>query len=145
VTTPRKVTLADLAIGMTAVHEAIVDQQAVADYARLCGDHNPIHEDIEYASTTRFGRPIAHGLLVASYTQTALTALTTPGGVSVDYRFTLRAPTPIGARISARATCARLDPARGQATFALVTTIDPNGTTVLTGEAVIAFSRQGAP
>ncbi|XVQ06874.1 MaoC/PaaZ C-terminal domain-containing protein [Spirillospora sp. CA-255316] len=130
---------------MTSAHEATVDHQAVADYARLCGDHNPVHFDAGYASTTRFGRPVAHGLLVASYVQTALTALVAPGGVSVDYRFSLRAPVPVGSRVTARATCAKLDPARGRAAFTLAIIIDPHGTLALTGEAVIAFPREEAP
>jgi hypothetical protein len=32
----------------------------------VSGDHNPIHLDRAYAATTTFGRPIAHGMLVAS-------------------------------------------------------------------------------
>ena len=32
----------------------------------MSGDHNPIHLDRAYAATTTFGRPIAHGMLVAS-------------------------------------------------------------------------------
>jgi len=35
----------------------------IADFARLSGDFNPIHVDEEFAQTTPFRRPIAHGLL----------------------------------------------------------------------------------
>jgi hypothetical protein len=35
-------------------------------FSELSLDTNPIHLDSAYAATTRFGRPIAHGLLVAS-------------------------------------------------------------------------------
>jgi len=36
----------------------------VVNFAGLSGDFNPIHVDHEYAKTTAYRRPIAHGLLV---------------------------------------------------------------------------------
>lgn len=35
----------------------------VVHYAGLSGDFNPIHVDHEFARTTPFGKPVAHGLL----------------------------------------------------------------------------------
>ncbi len=43
-----------------------VTQQRIADYADASGDFNPIHLDHEFAAGTRFGRTIAHGMLVAA-------------------------------------------------------------------------------
>ncbi|MHB8574295.1 MAG: MaoC family dehydratase [Dehalococcoidia bacterium] len=37
-------------------------------FSGLTGDNHPLHYDVEYAKQTRFGRPIAHGLLLASMT-----------------------------------------------------------------------------
>jgi acyl dehydratase len=37
-------------------------------FAGLTGDSHPIHYDVEYARGTRFGKPLAHGLLLASLT-----------------------------------------------------------------------------
>ena len=37
-------------------------------FAGLTGDRHPIHHDAAYAKGTRFGRPVAHGLLLASLT-----------------------------------------------------------------------------
>jgi 3-hydroxybutyryl-CoA dehydratase len=37
-------------------------------FSGLTGDNHPIHYDVEYAKTTRFGTPLAHGLLLASLT-----------------------------------------------------------------------------
>src|SRR5215813_5814058 len=45
-------------------------------FARMTGDHHPIHYDDEYAKTTRFGKRVAHGLL--------LTALTAVGASSLS-------------------------------------------------------------
>ncbi len=37
-------------------------------FSALTGDVHPIHYDIEYAKTTRFGKPLAHGLLLSALT-----------------------------------------------------------------------------
>lgn len=41
-----------------------VSSDDVQVFADLTGDDNPIHVDPEYASQTRFGKPIAHGVLL---------------------------------------------------------------------------------
>ena len=41
-----------------------VTQADLVNFAGLSGDFNPIHMDHEFAKTTPFGQPIAHGLLV---------------------------------------------------------------------------------
>ena len=37
-------------------------------FSAVTGDVHPIHYDVEYARRTRFGKPLAHGLLLASLT-----------------------------------------------------------------------------
>lgn len=41
-----------------------VTETDIVTYAGLSGDYNPIHMDHEFAKTTAFRRPIAHGLLI---------------------------------------------------------------------------------
>jgi acyl dehydratase len=41
-------------------------QADVEQFARLTGDHNPIHLDADYAAKTAFRRPIMHGFLAGS-------------------------------------------------------------------------------
>ncbi len=39
----------------------------IAKYAEASGDHNPLHLDADYASTTQFGGVIAHGMLSMAF------------------------------------------------------------------------------
>ncbi len=43
-----------------------ITETDVVNFAGLSGDFNPIHMDHQFAKTTAFRRPIAHGLLVFS-------------------------------------------------------------------------------
>jgi 3-hydroxybutyryl-CoA dehydratase len=43
-----------------------ITEADIVNFAGLSGDFNPIHMDHEFARTTPFRRPIAHGLLVQS-------------------------------------------------------------------------------
>ena len=37
-------------------------------FSGVTGDVHPLHYDVEYAKATRFGKPVAHGLLLVSLT-----------------------------------------------------------------------------
>src|SRR5271166_5569041 len=43
-----------------------ITEADIVNFAGLSGDFNPIHVDHQFAATTPFRRPIAHGLLVFS-------------------------------------------------------------------------------
>ena len=43
-----------------------VTETDIVNFAGLSGDYNPIHMDHEFAKTTPFRRPLAHGMLVMS-------------------------------------------------------------------------------
>ncbi|CAN5620729.1 MaoC/PaaZ C-terminal domain-containing protein [soil metagenome] len=133
--------LHDMEIGAHAEYSAVLDADIIRAYAQLSGDHNPIHEDAAYAAATRFGRPVAHGLLVAGYVQTALTKLVAPGGVSTSYQFDLLAPAFEGAAITAQAVCAHLDSVTHRATFTITVVDDTTRKQLISGSAVVAFPK----
>ena len=66
-------------------------QDKVRQFAELTGDINPLHIDPEYAATHIFGRPIVHGMFVASLISRVL-GMHFPGEgtiyVSQELRFT---------------------------------------------------------
>lgn len=76
-------------------------RDAVARWADLARDHNPLHLDPDFAAGTRFGVPIAHGHLLACVVldelQEALGSSLVDGG-EVDVRF--RAPVPVGSEMT---------------------------------------------
>ena len=47
-------------------HGRTVTETDIVNFAGLSGDYNPIHMDHEFAKSTPFRRPIAHGLLTFS-------------------------------------------------------------------------------
>lgn len=64
-------------------------------FARLSGDDNPIHVDADFASHSRFGRTVAHGLLLCSRLRGLIDQLV-PGGHLLDQSVVFEAPTYAG-------------------------------------------------
>ena len=90
-------TFADLAVGMTISTQNTVSEQDVKDFARVSGDHNPLHMDEAYAKTTVFGGRIAHGALTASYISAVLgNDLPGPGAVFLELNLKFVRPVRIG-------------------------------------------------
>jgi 3-hydroxybutyryl-CoA dehydratase len=55
----------DVAVGQEWLSPGrTVTEADIVNFAGLSGDYNPIHMDHEFAKTTPFRRPIAHGMLV---------------------------------------------------------------------------------
>jgi 3-hydroxybutyryl-CoA dehydratase len=79
-------------------------------FSGVTGDVHPIHYDVEYAKATRFGRPVAHGLLLASLT--ALGASTgrdrCDGFVLVEQGCQFLKPACVGDTVQSRLTVERL-------------------------------------
>ena len=82
---------------MTAKDKSIVVERTLTQdefdrFAKLSGDNNPIHVDTDFSATTRFGRTVAHGLLLNSVLRGLLDTLV-PGGRQVSQSLMFPAPT----------------------------------------------------
>ena len=66
-----------------ASHPRTVTEVHFALFAAITGDNHPLHYDATYAAKTIFGRPVAHGLLVASLTALGASELSYQMGDSV--------------------------------------------------------------
>ncbi len=56
----------DIQLNKTFSTSLNFSQDDINKFAEISGDKNPIHIDLEYASKSRFGKTIAHGMLVYS-------------------------------------------------------------------------------
>jgi 3-hydroxybutyryl-CoA dehydratase len=68
-------------VGDRKVVSVQVTDHMVRQYAEITGDKNPMHLDEEHAKTTRFGRRIAHGMLVGGLISRALAMELGHGGI----------------------------------------------------------------
>lgn len=78
----------DIVIGEQAKVRHTVTAQDVHNFATLTGDDNRLHVDAEFAATTQFARPVAHGMLGASFIST-LIGTKLPGDGALWHRQTL--------------------------------------------------------
>jgi len=62
----------DIAVGDKAEIIHKITQEDIDKFVDLTGDDNKIHTDIVYASTTSFKKPVAHGMLSASFISTII-------------------------------------------------------------------------
>ena len=134
----------DLAIGMTAVYSKTVTESDINMFCAISGDTNPLHLDHEYARTTMFGGPIAHGMLSASFLSTVIgTKLPGPGCIYVTQNCKFRAPVRAGDTVRARATITELAPDRRRVMLETICTV--GATVVVDGDAVVMVpARPGA-
>src|SRR5436305_7964485 len=86
----------DLHVGMRESLMKTVMDSDVVGFARLSGDDNPLHLCDVYASETRFGQRIAHGLYTASLISAVLgTRLPGPGAVYRSQTLNFHGPVKI--------------------------------------------------
>ncbi|MBU0799781.1 MAG: MaoC family dehydratase [Alphaproteobacteria bacterium] len=62
----------DINVGDKSSQTKTVTQNDINDFAKVSGDHNPVHLSEEFAKATQFGGIIAHGMLAVSYISTVL-------------------------------------------------------------------------
>lgn len=71
-------TIDQLYIGLSASSSNVITEDKIKLFANVSGDYNPIHLDEAYAENSKFGKRIAHGMLVSSFIS-ALFAMKLPG------------------------------------------------------------------
>ncbi len=124
----------DLEEGMSAVISKTVTEADIVLYAGISMDTNPLHLDEAYASGSRFGGRIAHGMIGAGLISALLgTKLPGPGAIYVSQSLRFKAPVRIGDTLVAEVTVTGLDPEKNRARFA--TRVHVGETLVIDGEA----------
>lgn len=108
-------------------------------FAGMTGDAHPIHYDDEYAKTTRYGRRLAHGLLLTSLTALGASTLAPILEASivafVEQTTRFRAPAFLGDTLKPRHEVSGLERRRSAGLLTLLVTLtNQRGETVLDGE-----------
>lgn len=80
------------------VIERTLTQAAFDAFARLSGDDNPIHVDANFAADMRFGRTVAHGMLLVTILRGMLDRLT-PGARLLSQELVFPAPAHVNERL----------------------------------------------
>ena len=72
----------------------------VSAFASLTQDDNPLHDNEEFAGTTRFGGAVVHGMLYASMFG-AIIGQRTPGAIYLAQTLNFRKPVHVGDTVTA--------------------------------------------
>ncbi len=64
---PLEYSFDEIKIGLIHNFEVIIDEEIIKKFANISGDFNPLHMDDQYAKETKFGKRVAHGMLLASF------------------------------------------------------------------------------
>ncbi|MGJ8454362.1 MaoC family dehydratase [Pseudothermotoga sp. U03pept] len=96
-------TFSDLYVGLSHAERFVITEEMVKAFAELTKDKNPIHLDEDYARSTRFGKRICHGMLVASLISKVLGMdFPGPGTVLIKQQLKYRAPVYLGEEVEVK-------------------------------------------
>src|SRR5215211_8236266 len=126
--------------GDKASRTTAITDEMIRTFAHLTGDTNPVHLDEAYASNTRFGRRIAHGMIAAGLISATLANdLPGPGTVYLSQTLQFKAPVYPGDTIT---TVVEVKSVRANKPIVTLRTSCKNQSdaVVLTGEAVVLIS-----
>ncbi len=128
-------------IGQQASYSRRISEEDVVQFADISGDRNPLHLDDDFAKKTRFGRRIAHGMLVASLISTVLgSKLPGPGTIYLSQTIKFTAPVFLGDTIKATVTVVDVKEHKPIVTLETHCS-NQDGEVVLEGEAVVVVEK----
>jgi acyl dehydratase len=118
---------------------APISRTTLALFAGASGDHNPMHIDVDVASSAGLDDVFAQGMLSMAYLGRLLTDWVDPQAIR-SYRVRFAAITPLYGEPTTTGTVTAIDDVDGErrATLDLTVTL-ADGTVTLTGAAVIAL------
>ena len=112
---------------------------SLRDYAAASGDPNPIHTDPDFAATTPFGRPIAHGMLLLAYVVDMLTTTFGEAWLSTGkLKARFRNPAYVDSTVTTWGAVRKADEATGRLQLA-VGCRDEAGVDLVTGTAEVTL------
>jgi 3-hydroxybutyryl-CoA dehydratase len=126
--------LEEIKIGMEASYSQTITDADVKAYSGFSGDKNPVHMDDDYASYSKFGRRIAHGMISSSFFSALFgTRLPGHGCVYVSQSLKFKKPVYLDETVTASVTVSSIDLERRRVFFKTVCKV--NNKIVIDGEA----------
>ena len=94
----------EIKVGMTKEITHLITQDDIDKFAELTGDDNKLHLDKDYAAKTSFKKPVAHGMLSASFISTIIgTELPGDGSLWFSQKIDFLSPVREGDLLTIRA------------------------------------------
>jgi len=130
----------DRQVGFKATVDVQITDKMVHQFAEMSGDFNPIHLDDEYAKTTRFGRRIAHGMIMGALISRVLNEKLGQGGIYLAQNLKFVNPVFIDDIVTLELTVTGIRKEKGIATIETLAK-KQTGETVVKGEAIIMMAQ----
>jgi len=97
--------LSEISVGLSKTYSKTLTQKDIVLFAACSGDVNPVHLDKDYAATTPFGEPIAHGMWTGALISAAIaTQLPGPGSVYRSQSLNFKHPVKVGDTVTVTLT-----------------------------------------
>lgn len=127
-------------VGLSKKYDFKVTQDMVQKFAEVTGDFNPIHMDEAYAKKTKFGRCIAHGMLIGGFFSRCLVDSFGGRGIYLGQDMKFTNPVYIGDEIEITMTLVGLRKEKGIGTVETIAKRKSNGDLCVKGQAVIMMT-----
>ena len=126
----------DLQLNQTDKIERKITEKDIDNFAKLTGDNNPVHTNLDFAKKTIFKQKVAHGFLSASLISTLIaTKLPGPGSIYLSQNLKFLAPVFINDLVIVKVTVKEIDHEKKK--VKLQTECFKNEKKIISGEAIV--------
>ncbi len=103
------ITLAEMSVGLSKTYTKVLTEKDIILFAACSGDLNPVHLDKDYAASTSFGEPIAHGMWTGALVSAAIaTCLPGPGSIYRSQSLSFKHPVKVGDSVTVTLTVSEI-------------------------------------
>jgi 3-hydroxybutyryl-CoA dehydratase len=126
----------DLQLDQTDKIERRITEKDIDNFAKLTGDNNPVHTNLDFAKKTIFKEKVAHGFLSASLISSLIaTKLPGPGSIYLSQNLKFLAPVFIDDLVTVKVTVKEIDHEKKK--VKLQTECFKNEKKIISGEAIV--------
>lgn len=129
-------------IGQSEEITHVISSEDITNFAKLSGDFNPIHISNEYALNTPYKKPIAHGMLSASFiSQMIGYKLPGPGSLWISQSLDFHMPAFVGDTLTIKAKVEQVSKVTRIIKLEIAIT-NQNNTILVTGKSTVKMIEQ---